>query len=210
MLNILGLKPDISFFRLLEQQADAAVRAAAAFNTLLNDFDNARKHKEEIVTIEREADDIAHQIANKVAGTFVTPLDKEDITALSSALDDITDAIEATAVRITLYRLTTPRADLKPLGEQLAAAAETTKAAVIALSDARERANIHPTLVKIHEIENKSDDLYHDALDDLFNSSGADALTIIKWKEVYDRIEVAVDKCEDVATIVESVVIKYA
>jgi len=210
MLNLLGFKPDISFFRLLEQQADAAVRASTEFNALLNDFDNAALHKANIVTIEREADDIAHQIANKVAGTFVTPLDKEDITALSSALDDITDAIEATAVRITLYRLTAARPDLKALGSQLADAAATTKAAVSALGNAKERSNIHPTLVKIHEIENRSDDLYHEALDELFNASGADALTIIKWKEVYDRIEVAVDKCEDVATIVESVVIKYA
>ena len=210
MLNLLGLKPDTSFFRLLEQQADAAVRAAAAFVTLLADFDNVQKHKAEIVTIERDADDITHAIANKTAATFVTPLDKEDISALSSALDDITDAIEATAVRIALYRLTTARPDLKALGQQLVAATTTTKAAVAALGDARERSTVHPTLVRIHEIENKSDDLYHDALDALFNASGADALTIIKWKEVYDRIEVAVDKCEDVATIVESVVIKYA
>src|SRR5437868_10294092 len=98
MLNLLGFKPDITFFRLLEQQADAAVRASTEFNALLNDFDNVQQHKANIVAIEREADDIVHQIANKVAGTFVTPLDKEDITALSSALDDITDAIEATAV----------------------------------------------------------------------------------------------------------------
>jgi len=210
MLNLLGFKPDITFFRLLEQQADAAVRASTEFNALLSDFDNVQQHKANIVTIEREADDIAHQIANKVAGTFVTPLDKEDITALSSALDDITDAIEATAVRITLYRLTTARPDLMALGAQLADATATTKAAVSALGNAQERATIHPTLVKIHEIENLSDDLYHEALDELFNSSGADALTIIKWKEVYDRIEVALDKCEDVATIVESVVIKYA
>jgi len=210
MLNLLGFKPDISFFRLLEQQADAAVRASTEFNALLNDFDNVQQHKANIVTIEREADDIAHQIANKVAGTFVTPLDKEDITALSSALDDITDAIEATAVRITLYRLTSSRPDLIALGAQLADATATTKAAVSALGNTQERSTIHPTLVKIHEIENRSDDLYHEALDELFNSSGADALTIIKWKEVYDRIEVALDKCEDVATIVESVVIKYA
>jgi len=210
MLNLLGFKPDISFFRLLEQQADAAVRASTEFNALLNDFDNVQQHKANIVTIEREADDIAHQIGNKVAGTFITPLDKEDITALSSALDDITDAIEATAVRITLYRLTSSRPDLIALGAQLADATATTKAAVSALGNTQERSTIHPTLVKIHEIENRSDDLYHEALDELFNSSGADALTIIKWKEVYDRIEVALDKCEDVATIVESVVIKYA
>jgi uncharacterized protein Yka (UPF0111/DUF47 family) len=207
-VNLLG--QDGVFYTLLEKQADAAVRAAKAFQTMTLNFANVRDHARQIEDIEHEADDLTHELAKKLNSTFVTPLDKDDLQALSSALDDITDAIEATAVRIVLYRLTTPRPDLTPLSGYLVAVTETTLEAVCALRNLKHHEELQKTLIHIHEIENKSDDAFHQALDDLFNAPNPDALMVIKWKEIYDRIEIAVDKCEDAANIVESVVIKYA
>src|SRR5207237_3160827 len=105
----------MSFFTLLEQQAEAAHRAALEFQAITVDFANMAGHVKRIEDIEHEADDFAHQLANKTDRTFVTPLDKEDLQALSSGLDDITDFIEAATGRLALYRLFEPRPDLEPL-----------------------------------------------------------------------------------------------
>jgi uncharacterized protein Yka (UPF0111/DUF47 family) len=202
---------DFLFYDLLEAQAEAAHRAAQAFQTLAKDFTHSNEHGQTIKRIETEADELTHQLANKVDATFVTPLDKEDLHSLSSRLDDITDAIEAAAARIILYRLTVPRPDLEPLVVLLVQATERIQEAVATLRRANGRdAALNGVLIRVHEAENLSDTAYRQALADLFDQPDPDPLLVIKWKEIYDRIEIAVDACEDVANGVESVVIKYA
>jgi predicted phosphate transport protein (TIGR00153 family) len=201
---------DLSFYTLLEQQAEAAHRAAKAFHALTKDFSRCAEYVKQIEDIEHEADDITHQLANKVDRTFVTPLDKEDLHALSSGLDDITDMIEATTARISLYRLESLRPDLEPLVFKLVQVTQATHEAVKGLRDLRNRTALHNAFIHIHELENESDQSFRNALGTLFNSPNPDPLMVMKWKEVYDRVETAVDKCEDVANIVESVVVKYA
>ncbi len=201
---------DLTFYTLLEQQADAAVRAAREFHALTGDFSNLHEHVRKIEDIEHEADDITHQLANKIDATFVTPLDKEDLHALSSGLDDITDFIEAGTGRLAMYRLTEPRPDLEPLVATLVQITEATKEAVAALRHMKGRDAMQSIFIRIHELENQSDEAFRAALADLFNAPNPDVLMVIKWKEIYDRIEIASDKCEDVANVVESVVVKYA
>ncbi|MDR3708112.1 MAG: DUF47 family protein [Capsulimonadaceae bacterium] len=201
---------DPIFFNLLDSQANAAIRAAEEFHTLSMDFDTPTRRTDAIKRIENEADDFTHELANRLDSTFVTPFDKEDIRALSGALDNVTDEIEAASSRIVLYRLTTPRADLAPLVARLVETTKVTKNAVAALRDLKLFRNNRELFVEIHRLENDGDYGYRQALSNLFNAIEPDALMVLKWKEIYDRVEKAMDMCEDVANIIESVVIKYA
>jgi uncharacterized protein len=209
-LRLLGLGKDLTLYKLLEAQAEAAHRAAIEFHKLSRDFANCEKYIDKIVDIEHEADELTHQLANKVDATFVTPLDKEDLRALSSGLDDITDFIESCASRLGLYELREPRPDLEPLAGLLVEVTRSTHELIATLRNMRGREAIQPLLIRIHDLENQSDQGFRAALATLFNAPNADPLMVMKWKEVYDRVEIAVDKCEDVATVVESVVVKYA
>jgi predicted phosphate transport protein (TIGR00153 family) len=207
-LRLLG--KDFTFYTLLEKQADCAVQAAREFHNLSRNFATLAERSKRIEDIEHEADEVTHQLANRVDSTFVTPLDKEDLHALSSGLDDITDQIEAAVGRLSLYRLTTPRPDLEPLVKLLVDVTEATAEAVGHLRHRRQRDAVQPSFIRIHELENQSDRRFRQALADLFDQPNPDPLMVIKWKEIYDRIEIAVDKCEDVANVIESVVVKYA
>jgi uncharacterized protein len=201
---------DLSFYNLLEAQAEAAARAAAIFQELCNDWSHLEAHFHRVEDIEHEADELTHELANRANRTFVTPLDKEDLRALSGGLDDITDSIEAAVGRLILYRLSTPRSDVAPMVELLVQITGLTYEAVAALAHLRDSEKMHSLFVQIHEIENQSDTLFRQALQDLFDTPDPDPLMVIKWKEIYDRIEISVDKCEDIANIIEGVVIKYA
>jgi uncharacterized protein Yka (UPF0111/DUF47 family) len=204
-------KKDLAFFSILEMQAKAAHDAATTFYDLVTDFEHISEHTKKVDVIEHEADQLTHLLINKMDATFITPLDKEDLRDLSQALDDITDCIEAAAARAELYRLTAPRADLEPLVGLLVKAAEATWEAVSALKNGfRNSDSLRQTLIHIHLIENESDRAFRQALADLFHEPDPDTLMVIKWKEIYDRIEASVDKCEDVAKILGSVIIKYA
>jgi predicted phosphate transport protein (TIGR00153 family) len=194
----------------MEQQAEAAHRAAKEFHALTQDFEHMDGYIKRIEDIEHEADDLTHQLANKTDRTFVTPLDKEDLHDLSAGLDDITDFIEAATGRLALYQLTTPRPDLEPLVAILVEITRVTADAIAQLRHGRARDAMHGVFVRIHELENESDEHFRKALADLFNAPNPDPLMVMKWKEIYDRVEIAVDKCEDVANVIESVVVKYA
>jgi predicted phosphate transport protein (TIGR00153 family) len=204
-------KKDQSFYDLLELQADAAHRAALEFHALCRDFGNRDAHTHRIEEIEHEADRLTHQLANKVDATFVTPLDKEDLNSLSATLDDVTDLIESTTGLMALYQLSELRPDVESLIALLVRITEATQKAVAALRSLRGgREAFQPLLIRIHDIEDEHDQAYREAVATLFNTPDPDPLQVIKWKEIYDSIEAAVDKCEDVAKSIESVAVKYA
>jgi predicted phosphate transport protein (TIGR00153 family) len=204
-------RKDLAFFSILEMQAKAAHQAATTFHELVQDFDHIDDHAKKVDVIEHEADQLTHLLANKMDATFITPLDKEDLRDLSQALDDITDCIEAAAARAQLYKLKAPREDLEPLVGLLVKACKATWDAVGDLKNGFRRSDgLRQTLISIHLIENESDRAFRKGLADLFEDEDASPLMVIKWKEIYDRIEASVDKCEDVAKILGSVIIKYA
>jgi predicted phosphate transport protein (TIGR00153 family) len=205
-----GISKKQGFYALLEKQAQAAVDAAKEFQVLVNDFENLAKYAARIKEIESEADHITHELANRIDATFVTPLDKEDLHALSSELDDVTDCIEACAGRMEIYQLKQVRPDMEGLVVLLRQITEATLEAVKTLRTKPNRDNVQSLFIRIHQIENEHDAAFRKALATLLNAPDADPIKVIKWKEIYDRIEKAVDKCEDVAHIIESVVVKYA
>ncbi len=200
---------DTTFYDILDSQADTAVRTAQALQTLVLDYSNRADHARSIDTLESEGDTLAHQLANKVDSTFITPLDKEDLHLLSDKLDDITDFIDSCSARILLYEIPAPREDLAPLVDLLVETTLVTREAVSCLRRLKARGKVHELTVRIHELENQGDRRFRNALSDLFNAPDADPITVMKWKEVYDRIEIAVDQCEDVANLVESAATKY-
>ena len=201
---------DPVFYDLLEAQAEAAHKAAQTFQALAQDMSQAARYAEAAKKIEREADALTHDLVSKADAKFITPLDKGDLHALSHALDNITDTIEATVARVALYRLSQPRTDLVPMTERLVLITQATREGVNYLRHLKDHKGLAPILVRIHELENQSDEAYQQALADLLNQDGADPLLVIKWKEVYDRIEIVADECENVADVLESLVVKYA
>ena len=209
-MQLFGLSRNTLFFDLLEAQAEAAERAVIEFHALAKDFSQMAERVTTIKKIESDADALTHRLANKADATFITPLDQEDLRAVSSALDDITDNIEGAAGRIELYRLTTPRPELEPLVTLLVRLIKATRSAVAVLRNMRGRESVQDVLICVHQIENEGDTLYRQAIADLLNSDTDNPLLVIKWKEIFDRIEIAMDKCEHVANIVERVVVKYA
>jgi uncharacterized protein len=204
-------RKDTSIYDLLENQAKVASDAAKAFLEMVHDFGNLHKHAQILDRLESEGDRLTHDLQNKIATLFITPLDKEDLRELSQALDDVTDFIEASAARAELYSLTGPRPDLPPAVEVLVQLTSLTESAVKELRNGFTRSTtLRETLKDIHTAENLGDRTYRTALKNLFDEPGIDALTVIKWKELFDRIEVASDKCEDVAAIIGTIIDKYA
>ena len=209
-MRLPGIGKKQGFYRLLETKAQLSVDAAKEFHNLVDDFANLPRYTTRIKEIESEADHLTHELANLIDATFVTPLDKEDLHALSSELDDVTDCIEACTGRMALYELKQCRPDLGALVLLLLQITEATREAVKALRDKPNRDEIQGLFIHIHQIENEHDARFRKALADLLNAPDADPINVIKWKSVYNRIEAAVDKCEDVAHVIESVVVKYA
>lgn len=200
-----------TLYTMLAAQANVATRSAKAFLEMTQDFGNLSVHAARIMDLEHEGDNLTHELQNRIAATFITPLDKEDLKDLSQALDDVTDFIEAAAARAELYRMDGAREELEPLAKLLVQVTELTELAVQELqSGFGKSARLRELLKDIHTVENESDKQFRLALSNLFHEPGIDALTVIKWKELFDRIETAVDKCEDIAAIIGTILIKYA
>ncbi len=208
---LLKARKDASLYSFLEAQANLSTRAAEKFFEMTGDFGNLSHYARELAKLEHEGDELTHELQNKIAATFITPLDKEDLKELSQSLDDVTDFIEAAAARADLYRLSNPREDLRPLVSMLVRVTKLTEEAVCSLRNGfHKKGSLRETLKEIHTAENESDRLFRRALQNLFDEPDADALAVIKWKELFDRIEMAVDKCEDIAATIGTILVKYA
>ena len=202
----LSLMPKRSiFFTLFSQHAQNALEAARALERLLTDFTDVESKARDIHAIEHYGDELTHQIMKELNGTFVTPLDREDIVGLASRLDDVTDVCHDVSEMVVLYKVTS----IRPIAVQQAKVlvAATTQL-VEALKGLEKLTGLEPYWIKVHTFENEGDALFRSAVADLFARS-TDPLEIIKWKDLHGLIEVAIDRCEDVANIVETIVVKH-
>ncbi|MCO5297352.1 MAG: DUF47 family protein [Fimbriimonadaceae bacterium] len=205
------MRKETVVYDLLEGQAKIAMRSADAFLAMVHDFGNLPHHAKVLDELEGEGDTLTHELQNRLATMFITPLDKEDLRELSQALDDVTDLIEAAAARAELYSLTGPREDLLPVVELLQHLTQLTDSAIRELRNGFSKSvSLRETLREIHTVENQSDKAFRKALKNLFDQPGIEALEVIKWKEMFDRIEQASDKCEHIAAIVGTIIDKYA
>ena len=161
---------------------------------------------DEIKEVEHKCDFLTHEIIQRLHRTFVTPLDREDIHSLARSLDDVMDAIDASAAVVRLYQIAHVRPDARELARLVKVSAEQV---VIAMKALERRTGISTPAVEINRLENEADRAHQIALRRLFEEE-RDPITIIKWKEVLDFLEAATDRCEDVANVLEGVVVKHA
>ena len=161
---------------------------------------------DEIKEVEHKCDHLTHEIIQRLHRTFVTPLDREDIHSLARSLDDVMDAIDASAAVVRLYQIERVRTDARELARLVKVSAEQV---VIAMKALERRTGISTPAVEINRLENEADRLHQAAVRRLFEEE-RDPITIIKWKEILDFLEAATDRCEDVANVLEGVVVKHA
>ncbi len=193
------------FFDDFTALADRIVSGATLLERMLASDPPAWDTALQIKQIENECDALTHNIIKRLNKTFVTPIDREDIHALATSLDDVMDAIDAAAGVLRRYRMASLRYGARELASLTWQASVQMKVAVEAL-DRRE--GVHERAVEVNRLENSADDVHDEALRRLFEEE-RDAITLIKWKEVLDLLEEATDRCEDVANVLESVVVKH-
>ena len=160
-----------------------------------------------IKEVEHECDRTTRAIIDHLNRTFVTPLDREDIHALASKLDDVMDAIDAAASVMRLYKITTVRPGARRLADIICDSLDRMAEAIGALD---KRTGVLELAARISQLENEADRVHQDAIVELFDQEHADPITVIKWKEILDFLEAATDRCEDVANLLEGVIVKHA
>jgi len=182
---------------------DAATKLAEMLAGKATEF---QTHLESIKAIEHQCDELTHSISKKLNSSFITPFDREDIYMLSGALDDIVDLIDDAARAVVMYNVRETTDYARQFGDVIQRMAVQLHEVVSTLE---RPAGISPRLVEIHRLENEGDDLYHEAIGDLFQGE-PEPLRVIRWKDIYDKLEAAVDRCEQAANIIETVIIKHA
>jgi len=194
------------FYDLFERAAANLADTAGLLLKLLTDFHDPEAAHAEIRQREHEGDEITHQIMRALNTTFVTPFDREDIHRLASLIDDILDGIEAVADLLVLHQIEQPLPEMRQQAEVLASAVDQTYQAMAGL---RSLSGLDQYWVEINRLENEGDRIYRKTVARLF-SGDFKAMDVLKWKDLVDQLEAAIDKSEDVANTLESIVLKHA
>ena len=194
------------FFDLFVQDAANVLDGARQLEAMLRTYDNPDKTAKRIREVEHRGDEISHDIGRRLEATFVTPFDREEIHALIAGLDDILDLIEEVADTFVLYRIEAPTKMSVKQAALVVAACETIHEA---LTNLRGFKGLDKYVIEIHRLENEGDRLARSAIAGLFDD-GTKTIDVLKWKDVYALLEDTVDKCEDVADLIERIVVKHA
>jgi hypothetical protein len=205
MINL--LPKDTVFYDLFEKLSGHVVNGAVHLHKMARDFPRIDATIQLIRNEEHAADELSHTALERLDRTFITPFDREDIHQLVGELDDIIDAIDALAKRVPLFHVKDMRADFLKQTDVLVTATTAVKDAVHRLRKSRKLSELSDKLIEIHHLESIGDDNHHAAMDHLF-SGGTEPLEVLKWKELLDYIEDAIDGCEDVGNTLERIVLK--
>ncbi len=194
------------FFDMFTELAGLAVEAATELTKMVNDIANAPHTARRIKDLEHRADDLTHGIIDKLNRSFVTPIERGDVHALACALDEVIDYIEVAGHKISLYELDGVRQEVVVIAELILAGTKNVEKAVRSL---RRFPDVKPHLLEINRLEEEADHICRNALANLLNNE-KDPVAIIKWKEIIEVLEGTTDRCEDVANIVDGVIVKNA
>jgi predicted phosphate transport protein (TIGR00153 family) len=197
------------FFDLFEQHAAHAREAAELLADMLRDGVNPEKQAERVKDVEHQGDEVTHTVIERLHQTFITPIDREDMHELISRMDDVLDLIYASSERIWLYDIRCAEPEARALAEVLLHAVEEMGHAVRELRDLKDRKKLITHCTEINRLENEGDSLLRRAVARLFRES-TDPIHVIKWKEIYENLENAIDRCEDVANVIEGVALEYS
>ncbi len=205
--RLLPKKPE--FFELFSRHAALGVEGARLLEALVGDLQHVEERAKRIREIEHDADGVCQQTMELLHSSFITPIERADIHLISSRLDDIMDHVEATAQKLWLYEITVATPEVAEMSQCLVRATEAVRKTVDALSDLRDPDRIRALCNDVKAVEKENDRLLRRATARLFKEE-QDPKMLIKWKEIYENIEDAVDRCEDVANVVEGVVLENA
>ena len=194
------------FFTQFSQHAKNALEAAEALDGLFGDFTDVERKVRDLHAIEHYGDKLTHEIMRELNETFVTPLDREDIIGLASRIDDVTDVSYDAAEMINLYKVKSVRPAAVRQTKTLVSSCREMVEMIDELQDLKD---LEPHWIKLHTFENEGDQIFREAVGELFEKE-SNAIEIIKWKDIHSLIEVALDRCEDVANIVETIKIKHS
>jgi predicted phosphate transport protein (TIGR00153 family) len=193
-----------NFFDLFSRQGAIVREGCLMLQEMLIKFDNLEERAKKLKDVEHQGDLVTHEIFERLNRTFITPLEREDIHALASGLDDVLDSVEAIGHRLVIFKIhaTTPQAI--QLAEIIAKSSEQIEQAVNNLKDFK---NLMGFTIEINRLENEADAISRQAVADLFSGT-TDVMDVLRWKEIYGRLENAADQCEDVANTIETIVIR--
>lgn len=204
-LKRISLTPkEVDFFAMLRESSAKVLEGAGALKELVENYTEVEAKVGRIQEIEHEGDVITHRIFDKLNKTFITPIESEDIYSLTSELDDVLDAIEGIASRLLNFKIEEPTAEAQDLVNLIY---EATRQISKALGNLKDLDHTLPFCVEINRLENEADDIVESLIGRMFEEE-QDLRKLLKWKEIYSRMEVAADRCEDVANVIEAVVVK--
>jgi uncharacterized protein len=195
-----------AFYDLLERDGEGVASGARELRSLIGDFEHADTHRQRIHQLEGAGDDLTHQIVALLNQTFVTPVDRQDIHTLASHLDDVLDSIEAVADLLVLHHIREPIPQLRMQADVLVGASEAMARAVRGLRSFREADRAWTDIVRF---ERDGDHVYRMAVAELYSGQFG-AMDVLKWRDVLEEMEAAIDRCEDVANTLESISLKHA
>ena len=201
---------DTDFYDLFEQDTSNLVVAAEKLVDLFENYEDVEAKAKQLKEFEHRGDVITHEIIQRVHRTFVTPIDREDITLLAHSLDDVMDFIEAAGRTAHLYGIAQPTDRARQLARIVAKVAHKLNEAMPRLRRRDQYPWVLKQCVEINSLENEADDVQHAALAELFEVCYMDACQVIKWREIYEHLESATDRGEDVANVIEGIVLKHA
>ena len=197
---------DRVFFDLFDRSAQNAAEGARLYKSMLDRFEDPKGSGKLILDAEHVGDEITHEIIRRLNTTFVTPIDREDIHALATAMDDVMDFIEAAADNFVLHKVERPTPESREQADVLVRICEAVVEGVAAL---RRFKDLDRHLIAIKTIETEGDKIYRRAVAELFGGNFK-AIDVLKWKEIYDQVEAAIDAGEDVANYIEAIQLKHA
>ena len=197
------------FFELFEAQAAHNCEAAKVFREMALKWSRERAAFDKLRDVEHEADITCHEIYDRLNRTFVTPFDREDIRELASELDTVCDLIESVGNRMYLYQIDRSTEDLVQLTDILWQASENVRKAVAELKTPEKSRRVMDYCIEVNRLENAGDHALGVAIGKLFQGK-PDPLEVMKWKEIYETVEEAIDKCEDIAHTLETILVKQA
>lgn len=200
---------DQSFFELFEKAASNAHDGAVLLVELLDHYEDIENKARKIKNVEHAGDELTHHTIKRLNETFITPIDREDIHELISRMDDILDLIDTAVQRMILYRIPRPTDDARALARVLEQATTVVMRATGLLRNLKDPDPILRACIEVHTHENEGDRIQHHALASLFENE-KDPVMIIKWKDIYESLEASADRCEDVANVLEGIVLKNA
>jgi predicted phosphate transport protein (TIGR00153 family) len=197
------------FFELFEQHASIVKKGLNLFELLLQNYSSRKELAKQIKNIENDADAVAHQIIQLLNNTFVTPFDREDIQTLVNRMDDVIDLLEKASARMEIYDLPAPPQNIGEMLSILQKAFDKLSSAVGMLRNLKNREAIFQICVEVNSLENQGDIVLRTSLEHLFKGA-SDPFYVIKAKEIYESLEDAIDRCEDLSNVIETIIIKNA